>query len=72
MLDPLPRFLFRIVSRAAGHKPGPILLASYRKDFFGNPFAPCLDQAMRGARHWTVGEVELFAAFVSRLNTCGY
>jgi len=27
---------------------------------------------MRDGKHWTLGELELFAAFVSKLNQCEY
>ncbi len=72
MLRPVQRLLFRFVTLAVGHKSLPVLLVSYRKDFFGDRFDDCLDVGMRGAKHWTRGELELFASFVSRLNSCGY
>jgi hypothetical protein len=31
-----------------------------------------MKRGMRSATEWSVGEVELFAAFVSRINSCGY
>jgi hypothetical protein len=42
----------------------------YRKEFFGQPFSRLTQQVMRGPSAWTVGEREIFAAFVSRLNQC--
>lgn len=62
--------LIRAVSD--GHVPGPILTMSYRRELFGRYLAACFQEGMRGASEWSVGEVELFAAFVSRLNECKY
>lgn len=55
-----------------GHAPGPILVMSYRRELFGKYIAQCFQEAMRGAKEWSLGEVELFAAFVSGLNECKY
>jgi hypothetical protein len=54
----------------AGHAPGVVRTLRYRKDFFGTPFSELTQQVMRGPSPWPVGERELFAAFVSRLNQC--
>lgn len=54
----------------AGHAPGVVRTLFYRKAFFGRPFSELTQQVMRGPSPWTVGERELFAAFVSRLNQC--
>jgi hypothetical protein len=53
-----------------GHAPGVLRTLLYRKDFFGRPWSELTQQVMRGPSPWTVGERELFAAFVSRLNQC--
>jgi len=45
---------------------------SYRPQFFGLPFSECLEDVMRGPSDWSVGERELFAAFVSRKNQCPF
>ena len=42
----------------------------YRKSFFGTPQSRLTQQVMRGPSDWSVGERELFAAFVSSLNEC--
>lgn len=42
----------------------------YRRDFFGQPHAAHTQAVMRGPSEWSVGERELFAAFVSRMNQC--
>lgn len=53
-----------------GHAPGVVRTLLYRKDFFGGKFSELTHQVMRGPSDWSVGERELFAAFVSRLNQC--
>ncbi len=45
---------------------------SFRQSFFGNHFAAVLHDSMRKMKHWSIGEVELFAAFVSHTNKCAY
>jgi hypothetical protein len=45
---------------------------SYRPAMFGMPFSMCLEAVMRGPSDWSVGERELFAAFVSRKNQCPF
>ena len=47
-------------------------ILSYRPELFGQPFSAYLQDALRGPSDWSVGERELFAAFVSRTNQCSY
>ena len=42
----------------------------YRPAFFGTPFNAIIQEVMRGPSEWSVGERELFAAFVSDRNRC--
>lgn len=63
MLLPFSKLLFRRV-------PGPVLLVSVKKEFFGNPWNRCMVEGMRRTRHWSKAEAELFAAFVSSRNQC--
>jgi hypothetical protein len=44
----------------------------YRRDRFGRPHSAHTHAVMRGPSEWSVGERELFAAFVSRLNHCRF
>jgi hypothetical protein len=44
----------------------------YRRRFFGSPFSNALEEVMRGPSEWSVGERELFAAFVSVQNQCPF
>jgi hypothetical protein len=59
-----------VIRMAMGHAPGVIRTLFYRKKFFGRPFSELTQQVMRGPSPWSVGEREIFAAFVSRLNQC--
>lgn len=47
-------------------------ILAYRAEIFGQPFSTYLQIVLRGPSDWTVGERELFAAFVSRKNQCSY
>ena len=48
-------------------------LLSYRPEVFGTAFSALADAALhQPSTAWTQGERELFAAFVSRLNSCVY
>jgi hypothetical protein len=70
---PLQKVALRMMQAVLGGPvPGPILVLSYRRELFGKYMAPCFHEALRGAKEWSVAEVELFAAFVSRLNACRY
>ena len=51
-------------------EPDVVRVLSYRHELFGTPFSICLEDVMRGSSEWSVGERELFAAFVSRKNQC--
>ncbi len=64
--------LAQIRANSNGRAPGPVLVMSYRRDLFGKYIAECFQEAMRESTEWSVGEVELFAAFVSNLNQCRY
>jgi hypothetical protein len=44
----------------------------YRPELFGRPFSDTLDLAMNGPSDWSVGERELFAAFVSAVSQCPF
>ncbi len=71
---PTQRLLLRAMGAASegGVPPGPIATMTYRRDLFGKHLAACVQEAMRGSTEWTLGEVELFAAFVSNINQCEY
>jgi hypothetical protein len=58
------------VSLGSDVLPGSRATILYRPEFFGKWFADWLHPLMRGPSGWTVGERELMAAFVSKLNQC--
>ena len=45
-----------------------VKLVMYRPDFYGNPMKHLTHEAMRGPSAWSVGDRELMAAFVSKVN----
>jgi hypothetical protein len=70
---PLQKIILHFMrSSSTGNAPAPVLVMSYRRELFGKYLAACFQEGMRTAKKWTIGEVELFAAFVSRLNECKY
>lgn len=44
----------------------------YRRRFWGDRYNDVLHPVMRGPSEWSVGERELFAAFVSSKNRCRF
>ena len=64
------RAMLGLMRLVMGHAPGVVRTLLYRKGFFGRPFSELTQQVMRGPSPWSVGEREMFAAFVSRLNQC--
>jgi hypothetical protein len=71
--DCLSARLFYGVMRAVSGFRAPDVVRTlwYRPNFFGRPHSAHTHAVMRGPSEWSVGERELFAAFVSRLNTFG-
>jgi len=58
----------RLFSR---HEPPDVLKTLYyRPEFFGRPGLALVHGVLRGPSPWSVGERELFAAFVSAQNQC--
>ena len=65
------RALFGIVRVVSGFRaPDVVRTLEYRPQFFGRPHSTHTQAVMRGPSEWSIGERELFAAFVSRLNQC--
>jgi uncharacterized peroxidase-related enzyme len=63
------KILFAAI-RAFSRQPVPdaVKLIAYRPDFFGKRMKEVTHEAMRGSSSWSVGDRELMAAFVSRVN----
>jgi hypothetical protein len=67
------RLLLGVIRRLAGAEPPDVVKAQlYRPNVFGRWASPALHDVMRGPSPWTVGERELFAAYVSRLLQCPF
>ena len=49
-----------------------IKLVKYRSDFYGGPMQGVTQEAMRGPSAWSVGDRELIAAFISKMNECEF
>jgi hypothetical protein len=47
-----------------------VKMLAYRPELLGKPLNRISQAVMRGKSHWTVGERELFATFVSQKNHC--
>ena len=65
-------FITLIRKMMGGFVPGPILMQSYRPDFFGKPYNDAVEAALRGTKYWSKTEVETLAAFVSKNNECEF
>jgi hypothetical protein len=65
------KVLFALI-RAVSRQPLPdvIRLNHYRPDFYGTPMRVVVHEAMHGPSAWSVGDRELMAAFVSKMNEC--
>lgn len=67
------RLFYALVRVVSGFRvPDVVRTLRYRPHFFGRPHSAHTQAAMRGPSEWSVGERELFAAFVSRLNQCHF
>jgi AhpD family alkylhydroperoxidase len=64
-----PKLLFRLIRLVSGH---PVRDAAkitfYRPDFYGAHAKRFTHEAMRGRSRWSVGDRELMAAYVSKVN----
>jgi hypothetical protein len=67
------RLFFRVVRLVSGMTPPDVLkLLRYRPEYFGRPYSALVQEVLRGPSAWSVGERELFAAFVSAQNQCRF
>jgi hypothetical protein len=71
--DPRESKVLGLIREQRGAEPPDVLKTlHYRPELFGRPYSETLELAMRGSSDWSVGERELFAAFVSSLNQCPF
>jgi hypothetical protein len=67
------KLMLGIIRVMSGRQASDILRSLfYRPELFGTHIPSCLQAAMRGPSEWSVGERELFAAFVLRKNQCPF
>lgn len=67
------RLLFAIIRRVSGFRAADVVRTlRYRAPRFGRQHGAHTQAVMRGPSEWTVGERELFAAYVSRVNGCHF
>lgn len=67
------RALFAIIRAASRHPtPEALKLVMYRPEFYGTPMQKITQDAMRGPSAWSVGDRELMAALISKMNACEY
>jgi len=67
------KLLYAVMRGVSGFRaPDVVRTLRYRARFFGTPHSAHTHAVMRGPSEWSVGERELFAAFVSRLNACHF
>jgi hypothetical protein len=71
--DPQEAQILELIrSRRGTDAPDVLKTLHYRPELFGRPFSDTLDLAMNGPSDWSVGERELFAAFVSAVSQCPF
>jgi uncharacterized peroxidase-related enzyme len=70
---PRTRLLFALIRVLTGRPlPDAAKLVFYRPDFYGARAKEFTHEAMRGPSAWSVGDRELMAAYVSKLNECAF
>jgi uncharacterized peroxidase-related enzyme len=67
------KVLFALIHLVSGQPvPDAARLVFYRPDFYGAPMKAFTHSAMRGPSAWSIGDRELMAAFVSKMNKCAF
>ena len=67
------KLLLGVIRVTSGYRaPDVVRTLLYRKAFFGKHQSALTQQVMRGPSEWSVGEREIFAAYVSRLAQCPF
>ena len=71
--SPGTKLLFALIRLFSGHPvPDAAKLVFYRPDFYGARAKEFTHEAMRGPSAWSVGDRELMAAYVSKVNECAF
>jgi hypothetical protein len=67
------RAMFAMIRLLSGFRAADVIRTlRYHRHLFGAAHSAHTQAVMRGPSEWSVGERELFAAFVSRLNQCHF
>jgi hypothetical protein len=67
------RLFYRYIRAVSGFRASDVMRTlRYHRHQFGGPHSAHTHAVMRGPSEWSVGERELFAAFVSRKNQCHF
>ena len=67
------RLLYAVMRIVSGFRAADVIRTlQYRRHFFGTPHSEHTQAVMRGPSEWSIGERELFAAYVSHLNRCSF
>ena len=70
---PTTKLLFALIRLFSGHPvPDAAKLVFYRPDFYGARAKEFTHEAMRGPSAWSVGDRELMAAYVSKVNESAF
>src|SRR5215813_10547178 len=70
---PSTKLLFALIRLFSRHPvPDAAKLVFYRPDFYGSRAKELTHEAMRGPSPWSVGDRELMAAYVSKVNECAF
>jgi hypothetical protein len=69
---PAEREILAEIEAEVGHVDGVDRLLFYRPDLFGHHQMAATEAIVRRPSEWSVGERELFAAFVSGQNQCPF
>jgi hypothetical protein len=65
--------LYGVVRLVSGFRmPDVVRTLRYRSHQFGHFYSQHTQAVMRGPSEWSIGERELFAAFVSSINHCDF
>ena len=67
------KLLFTFIRLVSGQPlPDAARLVFYRPDFYGTPMTAFTQEAMRGPSAWSIGDRELMAAYVAKMNECEF
>src|SRR5207237_3478819 len=67
------KMMFAMIRLMSGRRaPDVVKTLTYRPDFFGAPMREVFQEAMRGESQWSIGDREMMASFVSKMNECEF